>query len=174
MKRALSLALVAALVAGAAHAQTTACDVKLNVIDPDPNGLNVRALPSLNGVVITALKARGSWVRVHVKRDSNDGWMAIDDAVRIDESTGEEQPVFTGAGWVAVSKLGIETLNGGAMIYASPANDAPLLKRFLEGDELRMPRAVVLDCNDNWLKVRVGNLVGWTRDVCTNRLTTCV
>jgi hypothetical protein len=43
--RAIVLVAALGLAASQAHAKTTACDVKLNVTDPDPAGLNVRAAP---------------------------------------------------------------------------------------------------------------------------------
>ena len=43
-------------------ATAQACDVTLNVHDPDPKGLNVRATPS--GRVVTALKPDGEWTEV--------------------------------------------------------------------------------------------------------------
>lgn len=168
---------LAAMTAGLPPAQasaaagTTACNVRLNVTDQDPAGLNIRASPG--GAVIGALKARGRWVRVHVTAQTG-AWMRIDVAHFISEETGEEHQVFRGTGYVAVSKLGIDELNFGARILAEPAEDAGVLQKIEEGDEAKLPKAEVLGCWGNYLKVRVNGQVGWTRDFCTNQLTTCV
>jgi hypothetical protein len=166
-------ALGAALaLAGAAQAATpTACNVRLNVIDPDPAGLNVRSAPG--GAIVTALKARGRWVRVHVAAQEGD-WARIDHARLISEETGAETPLFDGTGYVSISKLGIEELNLGARIVSEPAADAGLLFKVDAQDESELPKALVLGCWGDFLKVRVNGKVGWTRDFCTNRLTTCV
>jgi hypothetical protein len=155
-------------------ASPVACDLNLNIIDQDPVGLNVRALPGLNGAVITAIVAKGAWVRVHVVADSGGGWAKIDDGVHIDDSTAEERTVFHGAGWVAFSKLGIQEINPGGVIQSAPQNDAPVILRVSSTDETHIPKATVLGCTDNWLKVRIAGVVGWTRAYCTNWLTTCV
>jgi hypothetical protein len=170
----LAVALILAAVAPGAvcSAQTVACDAKLNVTDQDPAGLNVRASPG--GAILTALKAKGKWVQVHVTGQSGE-WARIDDATEIDDETGGgDKPLFRATGWVAFSKLGIEELNGIAVIRDAPAEDARPLLKIQEGDESKLPHATVLGCSGEFLKVRVGAIVGWTRDYCSNQLTTCV
>jgi hypothetical protein len=167
---ALGLALV--LPGRVSSAQTVACDVKLNVIDQDPAGLNVRASPG--GAIVTALKAKGRWVQVHVTGQSGE-WARIDDGREIRDEMGEpEKPLFNGAGWVAFSKLGIEELNSVAFIRDAPVEDARTLLKVQEGDESKRPHATVLGCSGQFLKVRAGAVVGWTREYCANQLTTCV
>ncbi|MEJ0064236.1 MAG: hypothetical protein WDM85_01515 [Caulobacteraceae bacterium] len=167
-----ALALAAAVQGTTACAQTVACDVKLNVTDQDPAGLNVRASPG--GAVVTALKAKGRWVQVHVTGQSG-AWAQIDDATEIDDETGGgEKPLFKAAGWVAFGKLGFEEFNSPAVIRDAPAEGARALLRIEEGDEARRPHGTVLGCSGEFLKVRVGAIVGWTRDYCSNQLTTCV
>jgi SH3-like domain-containing protein len=166
--------MAALLLSVAARADTpAACDLKLNIIDQDPVGLNVRSLPGMDGAVVTAIVAKGAWVRVHVTADGG-GWARIDDAVHIDDTTGEERPVFHGSGWVAFSKLGIQEINPGGVIQSAPQNDAPVILRVSSTDEAHIAKATVLGCNDNWLRVRIAGVVGWTRAYCTNWLTTCV
>jgi hypothetical protein len=166
------LTLASALLGAGASAQTVACDVRLNVTDQDPAGLNVRASPG--GAIVTALKAKGRWVQVHVTGQSGE-WARIDDAKDIRDETGQpEKPLFNGGGWVAFSKLGIEELNSVAFIRDAPADDARTLLKIQEGDEAKLPHATVLGCSGDFLKVRVGAVIGWTRDYCSNQLTTCV
>jgi hypothetical protein len=165
--------ILAALLPGAVcSAQTVACDVKLNVTDQDPAGLNVRADPG--GAVVKALKAKARWVQVHVTGQSG-AWARIDDATEIDDETGGgEKPLFEATGWVAFSKLGIEELNAIAVIRAAPSEHARTLLQIQQGDESKLPHATVLGCSGEFLEVRVGAVVGWTREYCSNQLTTCV
>jgi len=149
-----------------------ACDVKLNVTDQDPAGLNVRSAPG--GAVIATLKARARWVQVHVTSDA-DGWAAIDGATLIeDETGGGESPLFKGHGFVAFSKLGFEELDTQSRILAAPADGARVLLSISQGDEAKLPKATVLGCSGSFLKVRVSGIVGWTQTFCANQLTTCV
>jgi uncharacterized protein YbjT (DUF2867 family) len=168
----LGLAACATLTCGGALAGTplTACDVKLNVADPDPAGLNVRATPG--GAVIAALKAKGRWVQTHVTGQSGT-WAAIDAATYMLDD-GDETPLFAGHGFVAFSKLAIDELDQRSRILAAPKDDAKLLLLISESDETLLPKAEVLGCEGRYLKVRVKGLVGWTRDFCSNEFTTCV
>jgi|GEM_PF-1032774 len=169
----LTVALVVAtmLPAAVSSAQTVACDVKLNVTDQDPAGLNVRASPG--GAVVTALKARNRWVQVQVTGQSGE-WARIDRATFISEDNAGGTAIFRGLGWVAFSKLGIEELNQQALILAEPKDGARTVLKISEGDEANVPKAEVLGCDGLYLKVRVKGLVGWTQNYCSNQFTTCV
>jgi hypothetical protein len=161
-----------AVFAGAvAEAQTTACDVALNITDQDPAGLNVRAAPG--GAIITALKARNRWVQVEVT-GAEGAWARIDKATFISEDNAGGTVIYRGVGWVAFSKLGIEELNPQSTIFAAPSDDAQTLLKINEDDEAKIPKAEVLGCEGTWLKVRVKGLVGWTQNFCANQFTTCV
>jgi hypothetical protein len=166
-------AIAAALLAGPALAASPirACDVKLNVADQDPAGLNVRAAPG--GQIVGALKARGVWVQLHVSGSSG-AWAAIDSATLITEDHAEGRPLSPGHGFVAFSKLAIDELNLRAVLYDAPQADAKVLLALAVDDESRLPKAEVLDCDGPFLKVRVSGIVGWTRDYCSNEFTTCV
>jgi len=170
----LLLALCAALTAaspGLAAPAIRACDVKLNVTDPDPAGLNVRDAP--DGKVIGALQAKGRWVQVHVTGDAG-GWMRIDQAMLYDDMLAEgQQALSPGAGFVHVSKLGIESLDGGARVLAEPKDGARLLLTApLDPDQ--SPTAEVLGCDGAYIEVRVAGVTGWTKSFCSNQYTTCV
>jgi hypothetical protein len=170
-RRLVALVLAAALQGTLASAQTVACDVKLNVTDQDPAGLNVRASPG--GAIVTALKAEGRWVQVHLT-GQNGEWARIDDAKEIDDETGGgEKPLFEGTGYVAFSKLGTDA-GLHLQVRAAPSAAARLLLDLSVTDEGRLPTPGVLGCSGDFLKVRVGAVVGWTRDYCSNQLTTCV
>ena len=176
--RRLALALVSSLAAGEALAAPQVCNVKLNVTDQDPAGLNVRATPQ--GRVIGTLKAKGQWVQVDVVGAAG-AWAQIRSATYM-----EKQPDPRGivgintswdspAAWVAFSKLGISELDDRAFIRDAPAEGAKTLLVIDDGgDEAKLPPVEVLGCAGDFLKVRVKGVVGWTREFCSNEFTTCV
>ena len=152
----------------------TACDVTLNVHDPDPKGLNVRAAPGKPpGKVIAALKPEGEWTEVHATGQSGD-WLRIDRASTVDDEAPDGmRAVFRGNGWVHVSGLGIsELMTGeGTMLRASPSDSAKLLKQIGPDEEPKRTR--ILGCSGKFIKVDADGLVAWTRQYCTNERTTC-
>jgi hypothetical protein len=166
-------AMVATLLAAPALAATPirACDVKLNIADQDPAGLNVRATPG--GTIIGALKPKNRWVQLHVSGSSG-AWAAIDSATLITEDRAEGRPMSPSHGFVAFSKLEINELKQQAFIYAAPSQDSKVLLTISEADEANLPHAQVLDCDGEFLKVRVNGIVGWTANYCSNEFTTCV
>jgi hypothetical protein len=166
----IAAAVVLGLVATAAHAQTVACDMKLNITDQDPAGLNVRATPG--GGVVTALKAKDRWVQVHVTGQSG-AWARIDRATFISEDNAGGTPIFKSVGWVAFSKLGIEELNQQASIHVAPAEDSNVALGISDSEESAVPKAEVLGCDGTFLKVKVSGVVGWTENFCSNQFTTC-
>ncbi|MGA0600461.1 hypothetical protein ACO2Q3_07110 [Caulobacter sp. KR2-114] len=146
------------------------CDVRLNVIDQDPAGLNVRAAPG--GGVIGVLKARNAWVETHVVGQMGE-WLRIDEAVLIDDDQPDgEKRLFKGDGYVHVSKLGFETLNPNGVVRALPGGRGAVVYR-APTDEAKIARAQVLGCDGAEVQVRVGAVTGWTRDFCSNQRTTC-
>jgi SH3-like domain-containing protein len=171
MKR--PLAILLALIGAAAHAETTPCNVQLNVTDQDPAGLNVRASPE--GQIVTAVKAKSRWVRLEVT-GQNGAWARIKSAtLEADENDNNvEQLLWKGAGWVAFSKLGVEEFDSRARFRAAP-NDGAKVVLSLEGlGEATASAEAILGCDGDWLKVRIKSVVGWTNQYCTNQLTTCV
>jgi hypothetical protein len=166
--------LAATLIAGqGVAAPITTCDIKLNVIDQDPAGLNVRAMPD-ERVIGTLPANKYRWVQVHVTGDAG-AWAAIDHATLIqDETGGPDITKFKGRGFVAFSKLGIVTLNEGAAIFATPSPDAKVLLKFPDDkDASELPNADALGCDGSYLRLRVSGVVGWTQQFCSNQLTTC-
>jgi hypothetical protein len=168
--RRLGLVLAVLALAGAdANAQVVGCDVRLNVTDQDPAGLNVRAAPG--GAVVAALKAKDRWVQAHVT--GQDGaWARIDRATFISEDNPGGTVIFHSVGWVAFSKLGIEELNEQAQIRAAPSPDARVLLTMPHTDGPAVA-AEALGCDGMFLKVKVSGVVGWTQSFCSNQFTTC-
>jgi hypothetical protein len=166
-----ALTLAVAVQAAVASAQTVACDVKLNVTDQDPAGLNIRASPG--GAIVGALKAKGRWVQVHVTAQRGE-WARIDQATDINEESGEGKPVFRGVGFAAFSKLSNDSLNEIARIQAAPSDSARTILKILQSEQPHPTEVTVLGCSGVFLKVQLSTIVGWTRNFCSNRLTTCV
>ena len=170
---AFAAAMAATFLSTAVGAETVACNVAVNVTDQDPAGLNVRASPG--GAVVTALKAKGRWVRVEVTGEDG-AWARIKTArLEADENDNPSgELLWKGVGWVAFSKLGVEEFDSRARFFAAP-NERAKLVLSLEGyGDKTAPAEAILGCDGNWLQVRVKGLVGWTNVWCTNQLTTCV
>jgi len=156
-------------------ADTVACDVILNVDDPDPKGLNVRATPDAkNGKVIAVLKPVGEWTQVHVTGQSGN-WSRIDHAEAVDDDAENgERDVFQGDGWVFTSKLGFSELyvGDGTIIRDQPAREGKVLLHIDNPD--KEPKATkVLGCEGKFIKISVDKQIGWTDSWCTNERTTC-
>lgn len=150
----------------------TRCDLELNVIDPDPKGLNVRAHAGADGKVAAVLAPVGEWITVHVTAQRGD-WMRIDRAVAIDDTVESgEREVFRGDGWVHVRMLGVSELftGDGTVLRSAPEASAPVLLRLQREDEADTR---VLGCSGRFLRVRHGERVGWTDRWCNNERTTC-
>lgn len=148
------------------------CNVELNVTDPDPKGLNVRAAPGTSARVVSVLKPDAEWITVHAIAHQGD-WMRIDRAVGVDDDAPDgERVVFTGDGWVHLRMLGISDLSagGGATLRQRPDADAPVVFT-LDGEDTLPTR--VLGCSGDYLQVRYGKHVGWTDSWCNNERTTC-
>lgn len=148
------------------------CNVELNVTDPDPKGLNVRAAPGTAASVIAVLKPDAEWITVHAIAQQGD-WMRIDRAVGVDDDAPDgERVVFTGDGWVHLRLLGISDLSSGgsATLRLRPEADAPVV--FTQAGEDTLPTRV-LGCSGSYIQVRYGKHVGWTDTWCNNERTTC-
>ena len=158
--RRLAIAVAVALAAAPALAATpplAACHGDLRVIDTDPNGLNVRTSP--NGAILTALKAKGREVEVHVT-GADGAWAEIDSAT-LTEASGETT-LFKGRGFVAFSKLGIVAVWLVAPLLAAPSDGARELTIHTTGDTGALPDSV-LGCSGAYVKLRVGGVTGWAQ-----------
>ena len=172
----LFLLTVAGLAGGAAPttivpADTVKCDVQLNVTDPDPKGLNVRASPKVApGNILGVLKPDGEWTTVHVI-GSQGGWFLIDSAEMIDDSPTGGRTDFKGRGWVHASKVGGIELEP-RDVLASPAEAARPLMRGT--DTSRTAKLRVMACQGKFIQLEGEGIKGWATRFCTNQRTTCV
>ncbi|HEU4557264.1 MAG TPA: SH3 domain-containing protein [Longimicrobium sp.] len=164
-----SLALLAAAPSAAASARQTvvACDLGAYVIDPDPNGLNVRAGPGTGHRVIGKLPG-GTSNSVEVEVTGASGqWLRIRNATVIDEA----EPRFRGPGWVFARMLGTGTSDHGPVtLYRQPRRGSPAAGRLDTGTQVTL-----LGCRGGWAQVHVANLTGWLdpQSQCSATQTTC-
>jgi hypothetical protein len=150
------------------------CDVILNVDDPDPKGLNVRAEPNAKTGVVAVLKPIGDWTQVHVVGQRGN-WLRIDHAEAIDDSAEDGvREAFKGSGWVYTNKLGLSELyaGDGTVIRDKPARDGAELLR-LDTPDLEPKSTKVLGCEASFIKIEFDGKIGWTDSWCTNERTTC-
>ncbi|CCD93765.1 conserved exported hypothetical protein [Bradyrhizobium sp. ORS 375] len=159
------------VVPGIAAAQGTgreACDVAVDITDRDPHGANVRAAPG--GSVVTALKNPTSdgWIVVHLTAQQGD-WFEIDRATLIDVDQDRERVIFQGRGFLHRSVVGAGGLQNGAVIYRDRDTASAKLDPHADGDQA----VELLGCSGAFAKVRVKKGIGWTRQLCTNMVTTC-
>ena len=149
-----------------------ACDLRLDVVDPDPKGMNVRAKPA--GAVLARIPLAQEWTEVHATGFA-DGWFRIDLAETVDDDApGGMRTVYRRRhGWVHASGLGMSELNTGegTILRASPSDGAKPLLRVTPDNEPKKLR--VLACQGQWLQVEADGLQGWTRSWCNNQRTTC-
>ena len=174
-------ATVASPPAARPHRFTHTCDITLNIVDPDPKGLNVRAGPgkppgaAAGDNVIAVIPRAEEWTEVHVVGQAGE-WLLIDRADTVDDDAPEGmREVFRGGGWVHASGLGWSelTTGEGTVIRAAPADDAAVVKRIVDYDDEPMEKRV-LGCNGKFLRVGLDKGVeGWTDTWCNNERTTC-
>jgi hypothetical protein len=149
-----------------------ACDLRLDVVDSDPKGMNVRARPA--GAVLARIPLAAEWTEVHATGFA-DGWFRIDLAETVDDDApGGMRTVYRRRhGWVHASGLGVSELDTGAgtILRASPSDDSKSLLRVTSGNEPKQVR--VLACQGRWLQVEADGLRAWTRSWCNNQRTTC-
>ncbi|WP_315797649.1 hypothetical protein [Bradyrhizobium sp. SZCCHNRI3043] len=164
----LTALLAAPSVAAAQAPHREACNVEVDIADRDPNGANVRAEPG--GSIIKGLKNPTSdgWIVVHLTAQQGD-WFEIDRAVLNDVDQGKESVIFQGRGFVHRSVVGVGGLQNGAVIYRDHAASSPKLDPHANGDQA----VELLGCFGDFAKIRMKKGIGWTRQLCTNMVTTC-
>jgi len=150
------------------QAHAASCEVSLNVTDKDPAGLNVRATPG--GAIIGTLK--GGEREVHVTGQSG-AWASIDRAVLVRGGEPDEaNPLFSSAGYVAFSLLGIGRLVPYQDVFAEPK---PFARVVLKLSRIKgaMPKPEVIGCLDEYVEVRVNGMVAWAHNCNDHRAASC-
>jgi hypothetical protein len=148
------------------------CDVRLNITDPDPKGLNVRAGPEVKpDNVVGVLNPGGEWTTVHIAGNQGE-WFLIDGAKTIDDNAKDgERQSFKGRGWVHRSKVGDIQIRPSDVLAAPQAGAKSL---FSGTDPDKTPSFKVIACKGPFIQIQGAKFSGWAREYCTNERTTCV
>ena len=156
-----------------AQAAETPCDLWAYVLDPDPQGVNVRSGPGKQFAATAKLPHNEYSLEVHVTGASGQ-WLRISEAST--QETGDN--VFKGAGWVYGPGLATQTKN-----YAGLDPEEPRVKLYREPSKrsavaLRLPNEVevaLTGCKGRWARVRHKNVEAWLdpESQCHSTLTTC-
>lgn len=157
----------------AASATQTPCDLWVYVLDPDPQGVNVRQGPGKQFAAVGKLPHDEYSLTVHVTGASGQ-WVRISEAERME--SGEN--VFKGAGWVYGPGLATQTKD-----YAGLNPEEPRVKLYKEPSKrsavvLRLPNeteVALTGCKGSWARVRHKNVEAWLdrESQCHSTITTC-
>ena len=179
---------------------TEPCDLGAWSEDRDPNGLNVRAEPSVKARVLGTLPPpyrlkmggsentlEGGWLTEFRLIGFKDGWFLINGATPPGKKYEDEKKYprnapkpYAGRGWVAANKVGASYANGGTRmggLFQAPFTDAKWTQaaRKLGGplDTDGGPKRI-LACSGYWGLVESEDGVrGWWRSLCSNQVTNC-
>lgn len=179
---------------------TEPCDLGAWSEDRDPNGLNVRAEPSVKGRVLGTLPPpyrlkmggsentpEGGWLTEFRIIGFKDGWFLIEGAKPPGKDYEDEKKYprnapkpYAGRGWVAANKVGASYANGNTRmggLFQAPFVDArwTTAQRQLGGalDTDGGPKRL-LACSGYWGLVESHDgKRGWWRSLCSNQVTNC-
>ena len=148
------------------------CSLQAYVIDPDPQGLNVRSGPgkqfpvtgkiphSVEAVGVTIIGSTGQWLQI---RDAH--------------IQAEGEMLFEGPGWVYGPMLATETRAQGydgpkpvVKVYRTPNVGGAVAGKLRPGLVVK-----IIGCKGSWAQIQSGGLTGWLdgESQCANTLTTC-
>ena len=148
------------------------CSLPAYVVDPDPQGLNVRSGPGKQFPVVGKIPRGDDVVGVTVVGSAGQ-WLQVQDA-RIQ---GEEEVLFKGPGWVYGPMLATETRAQGydgpkpvVKVYREPSGRSAVVGRLRPGLEVR-----ITGCKAGWARIQSKGLTGWLdgESQCANTLTNC-
>ena len=148
------------------------CSLPAYIVDPDPQGLNVRSGPGKQYPVIGKIPRGEDAVGVAVI-GSTGQWLQVRDA-RIQ---GEEEVLFKGPGWVYGPMLATETRAQGydgpkpvVKVYREPSGRSAVVGKLPPGLEVK-----ITGCKARWARIQSKGLTGWIdgESQCANTLTNC-
>lgn len=179
---------------------TEPCSLGAWSIDKDPNGLNVRAEPSVKARVLGTLPPpyrlklggaentpEGGWLTEFRIIGFKDGWFLIEGAKPPGKDYEDEKRYprnapkpYAARGWVAANKVGASYANGytrAGGLFQAPFVDAKWMPAQhelggpIDGDG--GPKRL-LACSGYWGLVESHDGVrGWWRSLCSNQVTNC-
>jgi SH3-like domain-containing protein len=146
------------------------CDIQANVLDNDPNGLNVRATPDKSGKILSSLIMGDDQISLDIIGTAGNGWVKITNAWH-----GGRGDLFKDEGWVFATKLatgtkGFPNYASPAKLYSSPSKKSKVLMQIPSEDEVK-----ILDCSGKWVKGSYKGTNGWLapENQCGSPFTTC-
>ena len=148
------------------------CDLPAYVIDPDPQGLNVRSGPGKQFPVIGKIPRSDDAVGVTVI-GSTGQWLQVRDAL----TQSEGEMLFKGPGWVYGPMLATEARaqgydgpKPGVKGYRAPSAGSAVAGKLPPGLEVK-----ITGCKGSWAQIQSKSLTGWLdgESQCANTLTTC-
>lgn len=149
------------------------CDLAAYVVDPDPNGLNVRSGPDKAFPVVGTIPHRESAVQVLVTGATGQ-WLRIKDA----EMQEGDDTVFKGEGWVFGPMLATGTKNYASLdpktlnvkVFKEPNKRSAVVTRLTNETEVKL-----VGCEGGWAKIQHKKFTGWLDpdSQCVSTLTTC-
>src|SRR6476660_1206243 len=113
------------------------CDIHANILDKDPNGLNVRAAPDKSSKVLSSLIKGDGEISLDIIGTSGNGWVKITNAWH-----GDSGDLFKDTGWVfatmrATGTKGFPNYDAPANLYSSPSKKSKVLMRIPSEDEVK-------------------------------------
>jgi len=146
---------------------TTACDVSVYTIDPDPKGINIRSAPNRNAPVLQIIPHDPDGTIVQLSASSGD-WVHV----RTAEGLNSDIPL-EGKGWVYAPLLAVRagpSSGKKARLFSRPDPGGSVMATIAGESEVRLA-----GCSGAWVQVISGTYKGWLApgDYCGNPVTTC-
>jgi len=146
------------------------CDIHANILDNDPNGLNVRATPDKSGKILSRLIKGDGEISLDIIGTSGNGWLKITNAWH-----GDQGDLFKDTGWVFATMLatgtkGSPNYDSPAKLYSTQSKKSKVLMQIPSESEV-----ILLDCTGSWAKVSYKGTNGWLapENQCGSPFTTC-
>ncbi|HEY0174367.1 MAG TPA: SH3 domain-containing protein [Pyrinomonadaceae bacterium] len=157
----------------AVTAAETPCDLWVYVLDPDPQGVNVRQGPGKQFAAVGKLPHDEYSLMVHVTGASGQ-WVRVSEAERMESGDN----VFKGAGWVYGPGLATQTKDYAGLdpeeprvkLYKEPSKRGAVVLRLANETEVALT-----GCKGRWARVRHKNVEAWLApdSQCHSTITTC-
>lgn len=172
------------------------CELRGWSEDRDPNGLNVRAEPSVKAKILGTLPPPynfkkssapdGGWQTEFAIIGFKEGWFLIEGAkppgqdYEDDNYRRNHPKPYAGRGWVAANKVGAQFANGDTRtggLYQAPHTDAKWTAALNEsGGEISVdggPKRIFACSGFRALVESHNGVRGWWRRLCSNQVTNC-
>lgn len=138
------------------------CRLAVFVNDPDPAGLYLRRAPAADAPIVTTIVDGDAMLDV---TGSSGKWLRVE---RVRAADGTVQ--FEGEAWTFGPLTGVRAKRSMAL-HAAPRQTSAV-SATMPADQI----GAVQECDDRWVRVRLGNSVGWMGPDthCGNSVTDCV